>query len=214
VDDRHRTFTHVWYVSYGSNMCRERLMCYLQGGRPPGARQGYPGARDHSEPRADAAVDLPGRIYFAGESSVWGGGVAFYDRDVTSPTETTPARAYLITAEQFVDVAAQEMHRAPSDDDPLELVVRSGLASGRYEAGPGAYETLIDLGLQDGLPMLTFTAPHGMDDVPHTPPSTAYLHMLAEGLREGHHWDDNHITAYFAAVTPPTTVSFGRHDAP
>ena len=30
--------THVWYVSYGSNMARDRLACYLQGGRPPGAK--------------------------------------------------------------------------------------------------------------------------------------------------------------------------------
>ncbi|TWP34426.1 histone deacetylase [Leekyejoonella antrihumi] len=208
-------FTHVWYVSYGSNLCRERLLCYLQGGRPPGARRSYVGARDHAAPQTDSAVDLPGRIYFAGESSVWGGGVAFYDHDQTSPGGFTPARAYLLTVQQFVDVAVQEMHRDPHPDDPLELVVGSGLAAGRFEAGPGTYETLIEVGRRDGLPMLTFTAPHGTDDVRHTPPSPAYLHMLAEGLREAYHWDNDRITGYFDAVTPPTSVpSADLDDAP
>ena len=41
-------------------MSRERLACYLQGGRPPGAQVTYRGARDPSMPRAEAGVDLPG----------------------------------------------------------------------------------------------------------------------------------------------------------
>lgn len=69
----------VWYVSYGSNMCAGRLAAYLKGGRPPGASRTYPGARDPQPPRADAAVWLPGGIYFAGQSSVWTGGTASYD---------------------------------------------------------------------------------------------------------------------------------------
>jgi hypothetical protein len=31
--------------------------------------------------------------------------------------------------------------------------------------------------------MLTFTAPHGLDAVPHTRTTPAYLAMLAAGLR-------------------------------
>src|SRR4051794_35717515 len=97
----------VWYVSYGSNMSRGRLACYLQGGRPPGAAITYPGARDTSPPLAEMGIELPGSIYFAGVSKVWGGGgMAFYDHSVPGPT---PAKAYLITAEQFADVADQEM---------------------------------------------------------------------------------------------------------
>src|SRR3546814_21146861 len=99
---------HLWYVSYGSNMSLVRLRCYLEGGCPPGARVTYAGARDSTLPAADVAVELPGSLYFAGESRTWGGGVAFYDHDVPGPT---PARAYKITAEQFADVAAQELHR-------------------------------------------------------------------------------------------------------
>lgn len=190
----------VWYVSYGSNMSRTRLATYIAGGRPPGAATTYVGARDATLPVHDVPVVLPGRLYFAGRSSVWGGGVAFYDHDSPGPTE---ARAYLISAEQFADVAAQEMHRIPEPGDPLEEVVINGLETGRHEAGPGHYETLIEVGRRDGLPMLTFTAPHGFDAVPHTRPSAAYRAMLAEGLRESRNWSTAQVEAYFARVIPP-----------
>lgn len=189
--------SEVWYVSYGSNMCEARLATYLAGGRPQGGAVTYVGARDDSPPRATLPVELPGRLYFAGASPVWGGGVAFYDHDVPGPT---PARAYRITAAQFADVAAQEMHRIPEPGDPLEEVIVNGLETGRHEAGPGHYETLIEVGELDGLPMLTFTAPHGHDAVDHTEPTAAYLAMLAEGLRESRGWTEEEIEAYFASV--------------
>jgi hypothetical protein len=189
--------THeVWYAGYGSNMSRERFTCYLEGGRPPGASRTYVGARDASVPRDEVAIELTGRLYFAGDSPVWGGGVALYDHEVPGPT---PARAYRITAEQLTDIAAQEMHRIPAPGDPLEEVIVNGLVAGRHEAGPGRYETLIEVGTLDGLPILTFTAPHGLDAVPHTRPSEAYLEMLAEGLRDSG-WREDRIAAYFASV--------------
>lgn len=189
--------SEVWYVSYGSNMCLDRLACYLGGGQPIGAAVTYVGARDSSMPRADRPVELPGSIYFAGTSPIWGGGVAFYDHDEPGPTT---ARAYRITAEQFADVAAQEMHRLPAPDDPLERIVMEGLETGRHEAGPGHYETLVEVGRSDDLSMLTFTAPHGLHAVPHTRPTDAYLAMLAQGLRESRGWSDEEIATYFARV--------------
>lgn len=193
--------SEVWYVSYGSNMCRDRLATYLLGGRPEGARRFYVGARHKRLPVEDVAVDLPGRLYFAGHSSVWSGGVAFYDHDTQDERTPTAARAYRITAQQFSDVAAQEMHRLPEPGDPIEEVVLAGLPDGRHEAGPGHYETLLEVGRRDGLPMLTFTAPHGYDRVPHTSPSPAYLAMLARGLREARRWSAEAIDAYLDART-------------
>lgn len=188
----------VFYVSYGSNMSAERLGFYLSGGRPPGAQTTYQGARDSSGPRQMLPVHLPGRIYFAGESTTWGGGVAFYDHDVEGPT---PAVAYRITAAQFADVAAQEMHRIPEEGDPLEEVITTGLPEGRHTAGPGHYETLIEVGRRDGLPMLTFTAPHGLKAVPHARPRPVYLARLAAGLREAHGWSKDQIADYFTSRT-------------
>lgn len=195
VPDWSAMSAEVFYVSYGSNMSAERLGYYLSGGQPPGAMTTYQGARDPSAPRETVAVSLPGRLYFAGESTTWGGGIAFYDHDAEGPT---PAVAYRITAAQFADVAAQEMHRIPQQDDPLEQVIINGLTEGRYTAGPGHYETLVEVGRRDGLPMLTFTSPHGLDAVPHTRPRPVYLSRLAEGLRQVHAWSEDQIADYFS----------------
>ncbi len=187
----------VWYVSYGSNMYEARLACYIEGGCPIGGHRHNPGARDPRPPRHSIAVELPGSVYFAGDSTQWGGGgIAFYDHETPGPAA---ARAYLVTAQQFADIAAQEMARVPDRDDPIEEIVLGGLdpdLGGRHHVGPGHYETLVEVGRIGGAPMLTFTAPHGIDHVDHNAPGPSYLAMLGDGLREGHGWDDARIAAY------------------
>ena len=194
--------THVWYVSYGSNMSAARLACYLEGGCPPGGTRENPGARDATPPARSIPVDLPGTLYFHGDSPQWGGGVAFYDHDTPG---FTAARGYLLTAAQFADVAAQEMYRVPQHGDPLEEVVLAPLDDGRHTVGPGHYETLVEVGRHDDLPLLTFTAPHGAGHVEHHRPSEAYLAMLGEGLRESRGWSAAEVAAYLASrVVEPT----------
>jgi hypothetical protein len=187
--------TTVWYVSYGSNMSASRLRCYIEGGRPPGGSRTNPGCRDRTPPLRSVPVDLPGRLYFAGESPQWGGGTAFYDHETPGPTA---ARGYLVTPGQLADIAAQEMYRDPSPEDPLEQVVLAGLGEGRHALGTGRYETLVEVGRLDERPMYTFTSAHRASDVPHTEPAPAYLAVLADGLRESRHWDDQRIASYLA----------------
>ncbi|GIF13988.1 histone deacetylase [Actinoplanes teichomyceticus] len=180
----------VWYAAYGSNMYAARLKCYLAGGRPPGGRRILPGCRDASEPAATAAVMLPGGIYFALESSQWTGGLAMYDPKLPGQAA---ARAYLMTAGQFADVVAQEMYREPGVDlDLLDEVA----ARGRVRLGPGRYETLLHVGVRDGHPVLTFTAPWSAADLEPNAPAAAYLRMLAGGLRESHGWGRERIAGY------------------
>jgi len=190
---------HVWYVSYGSNMSSTRLACYLQGGCPPGGSRTNPGARDRTLPRRSVPVDLPGSVFFAGESPQWGGGVAFYDHATAGKTA---ARAFLVTAGQLADIAAQEMYREPRVGDPLEDLVASPLAGGRHTVGEGRYETLVEVGQLDGFALLTFTSPHGATAVEHTAPAPAYLAMMAEGLRESRGWDEQQIAAYLDSIKP------------
>ena len=205
---------HVWYVSYGSNMWSTRLACYLDGGTPPGGDRENPGARDQTPPARSTAVDLPGTLYFAGRSAQWGGGVAFYDHVTPG---FTAARAYLVTAQQFADIAAQEMRREPAAGDPMADVVLSPLPDGRHRAGPGVYETLVDVGSLDGRPLLTFTAPHSAHETEHTEPSDAYLAALAAGLQESRAWTDAQIDDYLTARAPnsagPSTESSPQNGA-
>ncbi|GLF96527.1 histone deacetylase [Streptomyces yaizuensis] len=187
----------VWYAAYGSNMDPARLHHYLVGGRPPGSARSCPGCREHRPPADSVPVELPGVLYFATESAVWGGGRAFYDPDAPD-TPGGPVRmvARLITARQFSDIAAQEMYRSPGTD----LDLRSVIEEGREELGPGRYETLLCPGFLDGLPLLTFTAPWGYADVAWNRPSAAYLRHLAAGLLTAGAWDAGDIARYLAAA--------------
>jgi len=180
----------VWYASYGSNLARDRFLCYLQGGRPPGATRTYPGARNPSPPVDDRGLSLPGEMFFAWESPTWGGGIAFYD--ATAPGATL-ARAYLVTDQQFADVAAQEMHREPGEDLDLGTV----LSRSRHDLGPGRYESLHLVGELDGHPVLTFTAPDPVL-LQRNAPAEPYLVMIARGLSETHGLDVEEVVAYLA----------------
>jgi hypothetical protein len=192
---------HLWYASYGSNLSRDRFLCYLQGGRPDGASRDYPGARDRTEPAADAAVVLPGQVYFGWHSPTWGGGIAFYDADSEGQAL---GRAYLITESQFADVAAQEMHRAPGEDLDLTTV----LEERQHTLGPGRYESLHLVGELEGQPMLTFTSPETAD-VEHRPPSEPYLAMVAQGLRETHAHTDDELADYLHQC-PGVSLNWSR----
>lgn len=175
--------SQVWYVAYGSNMHAERFACYLRGGRPRGGGRVYPGCRDKRGPRRQEPVTVPGQLYFAEESAVWTGGMAFYD---PAAPGLMPARAYSVTTRQFADIAAQEMHREPGRDPDLDPHLSAAVTHGVARLGPGRYETLVCVGESDGLPLLTFTAPWRIADAALNPPSPAYLHHLAAGLAEAH----------------------------
>ena len=197
----------VWYAAYGSNMCAARMACYIVGGRPVGGARVYPGCRDRRLPERAVGVVLPGQLYFAGESTVWTGGMGFYD-----PFDPgwMPARAYLLTVGQFADVAAQEMHRAPgpaaaaagagerAEPEP-GLDLRAVLADGRAALGPGRYETLVCAGTLERRPVLTFTAPGRSAGAGLGRPSAGYLRQLAAGLWEAHGWGPARAAAYLAA---------------
>ena len=183
----------VWYVSYGSNMAASRLGYYLAGGTPPGARRPHPGARDPRRPRASRGVSIPGEVYFARRSSLWGGGIAFFDPDAPG---VTAARAHLVSAGQFSDIAAQEMRQVPGRDLDLTRAVETG----RDELGPGWYETLLHLGDLDGIPMLTFTAPGPAGAAAPNAPAGPYLRVLAQGLREAHDWEPAEVSSYLSQL--------------
>ncbi|AHK27309.1 hypothetical protein OPAG_07602 [Rhodococcus opacus PD630] len=160
----------IWYVSYGSNMATTRLTCYLRGGCPAGGNLVHTGARDASAPRQSIPVVIPGSVFFAGESRIWGGGRAFYDPDAPG---SVAARAFLVTQEQFEDIHAQE---------------------------PACYDRLVTLGSRNGVPMCTFTTRARGDVVARNAPAPAYLATIADGLREAHGWDEPKVADYLTRL--------------
>ncbi|MDG4778049.1 histone deacetylase, partial [Micromonospora sp. WMMD961] len=127
------------------------------------------------------------------------------------------ARGYLVTLEQFTDIAAQEMYRPAGETDDLArttgVAIEAAIADGRATLGPGRYETLVCPGSHSGVPMLTFTAPEGASGVRCRPPAPTYLGMIARGLRESHGWPAERIAGYLAVrpgvadAWPPDAVA-------
>jgi hypothetical protein len=177
----------VWYAAYGSNLSRARFDIYLNGGRPSGGSHTYPGCRDATPPRGEAAIEIAAELAFGGLSQTWGGGVAFVD-----PGEgITLARLYLLTLEQFSDVVAQENWLAPGeiafDELPEGLVVLDG---------DHTYRCIIRLADHDGRPVMTISQPAGTLE---SAPAAAYLRHIAEGLRECHSMTTEDVVAYLAS---------------
>ena len=186
----------IWYVTYGSNLAMARFRCYLAGGRPAGAAREYAGCRDPSDPVRSEGVEVSGGIVFAGESGVWGGGMAFFDRALPG---VAACRAHLITTDQFGDVAAQERRRAPGGEFARDLAGLLPDVETMVATGTGHYETVVRLGELDGAPMFTITH-HDVSSLRLRAPAAAYLRWISIGLREAHAYDDARIARYLMAA--------------
>ncbi len=142
----------VWYAAYGSNLSRERFGCYVTGGTPPGANRMYAGCRDRTPPRATAALRIDGRLGFAGESLVWGGGLVYLDPGARGEVVS---RGYLITAEQLEDVFEEERRydtlTVVGDRDDVPIVALISTEPHEAAAPSAAYLRTILSGLTDGL---------------------------------------------------------------
>jgi hypothetical protein len=169
----------VWYAAYGSNLSARRFDCYLAGGQPPGSRRFHTPCADPSPPRGTAAATLPHRLYFAGESPTWGGGVAFVDLEPAPGVETL-VRLYLLTRIQFAAVVAGENHTGE-----VRLPSPRAAAPRWYVAAAGRYGAVLHCGQRDGVPVLTCTMPP-RPDTPLAPPVPDYLRTVATGLAEAH----------------------------
>lgn len=177
----------VWYAAYGSNTSQVRLQCYLTGGKPPGGQHSYPGARDPRPPRESRGVVLPGSVYFALESRVWGGGMALWDPD--SPGEVA-AVAHLITCAQLVDIQAQEMLRIAGGRISQELS-----PGARIRTGEGRYDLLVCTEILEGHPVVSFTSCEELRSSQRAP-SASYLRVIMAGLREGFGWSGSEVCSY------------------
>jgi hypothetical protein len=173
----------VWYACYGSNLQRERLMCYIEGGTPEGSAKRNEGCRDKSEPTESRPTSLNFELYFAGRFRRWGnGGLAFIRENPKG--RPTLGRMYLITDEQFNDVVMQEnespvsgWRRIPAFD---QLV---GQREFRLSGNPW-YGRLLNIGSEGGYPVLTFTTARADLQANPSPPCEQYVKVIASGIKE------------------------------
>ncbi len=173
----------VWYAAYGSNLMAARFLTYLTGGPVPHSttERIQDGGRDPSPPRADEAITIPHRLFFARSSKAWGGGgVAFLD-PTRRPDHQTPGRAWLITAEQFEDVYRQENGQAE-----VTALDHDALAeAGHLDVLDTFYGRLIHLGIgTGGHPVATFTCADPSRLGPERPRHHSYETVMDLGLAE------------------------------
>lgn len=69
---------YVWYASYGSNLNRDRFLCYIKGGKPKGSEKAEIGCEDKALPIKEATYIMHYPLYFAKSAVRWQNqGVAF-----------------------------------------------------------------------------------------------------------------------------------------
>ena len=163
----------TWYAGYGSNLSRQRFLCYLAGGIPAFGMRKHKGSRDATAPAESRLLVITHSLYFAlpeggTHTENWGaGGVAFIDPDGDPDTKTI-CRIWRITRAQYEDVRVQE--------------------------GLSWYDKEVMLGEADGLPILTVTHACRLEHL--VAPSAAYLRTIAVGLRETAGLSDEEIADY------------------
>jgi len=123
--------------------------------------------------------------------------MAFYD---DAPTGAVAGCAYLVTTEQFADVAAQEMRRPFGGKFAHDLTRPLPDVETMVDTRRGLYEKVVRVGELDGVPMFTITH-HDIGSLTLAAPTEAYLRWIVLGLRESHGHDDHHIAGYLARAS-------------
>jgi hypothetical protein len=182
----------VWYAAYGSNLNRDRFLEYIRGGTSQFNGRLYPGCRNKQEPIRDRGIAINRDLYFAKNSVPWAGGVAFLRPDAGSGNAI--GRAYLITADQFLDVAAQENGRKPGDPG-LAFDYRYAEShdecylNPRDPAKPATvarqlwYGRVLRIGIQESWPVVTLTG-EWEGYAPPSAPSRQYVATIVAGMNQ------------------------------
>lgn len=182
----------IWYASYGSNLSMERFMCYIEGGKPKGSQKTNEGCRDKCPPKDNDKLMIRHELYFAKTSSSWAnGGVGFISTD-SSEKEETFGRMYLITCEQFIDVLRQETDSKETLNVNFEDVIRKGSCVVKRDLW---YGQQIYLGTRGGYPIFTFTNEENLK--PYSKPSSNYLTVISQGLKEAYSMNKEEVVGYF-----------------
>jgi len=168
--EKNRNSTHLWYVGYGSNLCRERFLHYIDGGKFQLGGKPCTGCRDKIFLDESKPFKIPHGLFFANSAPWWGnGGVAFISlKRELNKNKHTYGRMWKITREQFLDIWNQE--------------------------GGGWYDKELPLGHDnDGVPIVTITSSNKLES---NTPSDNYLKTMVLGLEETYHLDKKSILEY------------------
>ncbi len=206
-DERFAALTNlVWYANYGPNLCSRRFMRYIEGGEAGGTSGPSMGCRDKTPPKDDQPIKISYPLYFAKQSSHWENkGVAFIGLK-KEEDEATLGRMYLITEQQFFDVATQENEGARIAVDLDRVKQQGGMI---FQVS--WYGNILYLGEQDGFPIYTFTSSGDIALEAPIAPSSRYLQYIISGLKEVYPLTDEDIVEYLLSK-PGIKESYTREE--
>ncbi|MDR5591228.1 hypothetical protein [Christiangramia sp. SM2212] len=170
----------VWYACYGSNIRKERFMCYINGGTPPGALKNFVGCADKSEPRDSRTITIDHELYFAMESPTWNGGGICFLKPEKDPSVKTLGRTYLINSSQFRDLVRQEL----KFEGEISIDFNELRQNGYYNClKDGRYGLLLYLGEINAAPIVSFTSEIYLENEINKP-DREYLLTIIRGLKD------------------------------
>lgn len=183
---------YVWYACYGSNLFKDRFLCYIKGGKPANSTRIEIGCRDKTEPIATdkITIDLP--LYFAMRIPHWNFGGGCFLGHLSDENNKTLGRKYLITKEQFVDVVRQE-----NSNNDINIDFEKVIKNGNLIITDSKYGNLFYLGEFQGNPIFTFTTPHNFGVLEVNKPDILYLKTILNGLREIYDFSLEYFVEYF-----------------
>lgn len=186
----------IWYVAYGSNLLRDRFLCYIKGGKTPTCNRMSKGCKDKSLPIKIRPTRIPHRLYFAKEATVWGEGAASFI-EANASDQRTYARQYLIRFDQFIDIVLQENNESIEN---IVIDLKQVINQGQIFIGEGDdfdwYGRILYLGEDEGIPKLTFTAKWDDERMDYNKPSERYIKTIIKGLIETHELSQSEIIDY------------------
>ena len=161
---------YMWYVGYGSNLCRDRFRRYIEGGKYRWGGSDCKKCPDQPFLDEYKQIKIPHRLFFAYEARRWeSGGVAFIDPErKLDEDKFTYGRMWKITRKQFPHI--------------------------RKEEGIGLYDIELPIGQDDGIPIVTITTSN-VKLKPKTP-SDNYLRTVVNGLKDTFQLSDESILKY------------------
>lgn len=181
----------LWYAVYGAKVNKDHFLELIRGGKSSFNGHTYVGCRNKQDPIRDYAIGINHELYFARNSDIWGGAMA-HVLPQESRTKTL-GRAYLITAEQFTDIACQQNGRKPGDPEfMLDYTYSEGAKESYFNRkdptrpvgqGKQSYGRILKIGTRESWPVFTITGEwEGYGET--NAPGRSYLNVIVQGFKQ------------------------------
>ncbi len=181
---------YLWYASYGSNLSRDRFMCYIVGGKPKNSSKIEKGCSDKTEPKDDRPHRIKHALYFARTSKKWNNGGSCILSVNHDDNKTTFGRKFLITVEQFLDIVSQNNGEENTQINFDEVIEKGSKSINNSLSG-----NILYLGDEDSHPIFTFTS--HFDETDFRRPDILYLATIGAGVKKTFKMTTEEVTDYF-----------------